>query len=395
MTVSLAALIIEETKETLYATGLRIATLVGVPVSSWRAGDPTRSLYHLESEVLSVLEKVVAGFIRSGFRDYATGDWLVINAKQTYNVDVPDASYASTTVVLTNTKGGDFTFEPGDVVVQNSSTKKTFTSKSGGHLGPAGGGSDTLSIDIVADEPGSASSSAAGEIDTLVTTFLGVTVTNATAAIGQDVQEESVTREQCTDKLESLSPDGPKGAYAFVARSPDLTGTNTIPRVRAYPDSDTGDVTIYLADASGGVTTTDRDLIEAAIVKWATPLCVTPTVLAATNHTVAVTYELWIYKSINKTSSEIEDDVEAALEQLFANAKIGGDIIPPAATGDFYKSLIESTIRGVYDGDANVGFASRPFRVSVTLPVSDVSLTNAEVPVLGAVTPTIHLVNDP
>lgn len=393
--IALANLLVQETKDKIYATALKIASNIGVPVSTWQAGDPTRSLYYLEAEVLSVLEAIVVGFISSAFRDYATGDWLKILAKQTYNVDVPDATYASTSLVLTNTKGGDFTLEPGDLVARNSATGKTYTSTSGGHLGPVGTIDASLTVTIVADEPGSASSSGAGEIDELVTTFLGVTCTNPVAAVGLDEQDPSVTKQQCLDKLSSLSPNGPGGAYEYVARTPALTGTQTIPRVREYGDADIGEVTIYLAGASGGVSSGDRALIEAAIVKWATPLTVTPTVLAATSVVVAVAYELWIYKSVNKTTAEIEADVEAALEQLFATRPIGGDIIPPAATGSFYKSLIESTIRGVYDASVTVGVAARPFRVSVTAPAGDTALTNGQVATLGTVTATIHLVADP
>src|SRR5262249_39771218 len=141
----------------------------------------------------------------------------------------------------------------------------------------------TLTITVIADEAGSGSSAGAGEIDTLVTTSLGVTCSNATAAVGTDEQDESVTRQQCPDKLGSLSPNGPVDAYRYVARNSALTGSTAITRVRAYPDSDTGDVLVYLAGPSGAISSADRALAETAIADWATPLCITPTVSSATN----------------------------------------------------------------------------------------------------------------
>ncbi len=384
MTTSLATLLVEETKAVIYTYALNIASAVGLPVTSWRAGDPTRSLFHLESETLARLEKVVVGYIGSGFLDYATGTWLKIKAEQDFNVTVPEATAATTDVVLTNTGGGLYTIEAGDLTLKNSTSGKTYHNTSGGTL--AAGPGTTLTISVEADEAGSDGSAAAGEIDELVTSLLGVTCTNATAAVGIDEQDDDTTRQQCRDKLGSLSPNGPKEAYSYVARNAELTGTNAVTRVRVYPDSDSGDVTIYLAGPGGAVVEDDRALVEEAIATWATPLTITPAVLSASALVIAITYELWIYASVNKTADEIEEEIEAALESMFAVRPIGGDIVPPATTGKLYKSMIESTIRSVF---------SEAFRVSVTLPAGDTSMTNAQVATLGTVTATINLVTDP
>lgn len=384
MVVSLASLIVEETKEVIYNTGIAIARTIGLPVDTWQAGDPSRSLYHVTAELLSSLEGTAAGYIRSGFLDYASGDWLKILADQVYGVTVPAATYASTTVTLTNGGGGYYEIDAGDLTFKNSTTGKTYRNTTGGIL--ASGPATTLDVDVTADEAGSDSSAAATEIDELVTQLLGVTCSNATAATGTDEQDEAVTRAQCRAKLDTLSPNGPKGAYDFVAKDPDLAGTSACTRSRTYSDSDTGDVTVYLAGPSGAVAEADRALIEDAILDWATPLCITPTVLSATNVTVDVTYALWIYKSVNLDATEIETAIETALEEMFADRPIGGDIIPPATTGKMYRSLIESTIRGVYP---------QAFRVSVTVPTGDTDIDNGEVAALGTVTATINLVVDP
>lgn len=384
MALTLASLIVQETKEKIYEYGLAIATALNLPVSSWQPGDPTRSQFHLESETLAKLEEVNVGYIRSGFLDYAEGDWLKIGAKQVYNVDVPEATYATTSVILTNNGGGLYTLLPGDVTLKSTVTGKTYRSTTGGTLSPGPG--TTLTITVVADLPGSSSSAGAGEINSLVTSLLGVTCSNPTAAIGLDDQDKSTTLAQCRDKLGNLSPNGPKEAYSYVARNRDLTGTAGVTRVRVYPDSTTGTVTIYLAGPSGGVSSPDRALVEAAILKWATPLCITPSVLSASNVVVPVTYELWLYNSANRTSAQAQAEILKALQTLFAARPIGGDIIPPALTGAVYQSLIESAIRAVYP---------QAFRVAVYAPAVDTPLGNGDVAVLGTVTGTINLIADP
>lgn len=381
--LSLASLLIEETKAAIYETALKVAENVGLAVSTWQPGDPTRSLYHLEAELLSKLEEVVVDFIKSGFLDYAEGEWLKILAEQVFNVIVPDATFATTSVVLTNTSSNTYAgIEPGDLTFKNATSGKTYRNTTGGDL--LSGPGTTLTVTVVADEAGSESSAAAGEINEIVSGPLGVTCTNPTAAIGANEQDAATTRQQCRDKLGSFSPNGPRDAYRYVARNPKLTGTNSVTRVIDYPDSDTGDVLVYLASGSGGVSSADRALVEAAILKWATPLCITPTVASAVPVTIAITYELWVYRSVNKTAAEIKEEVEEALEAMFTLLPIGGDAITPGS-GFLYHSKIESTIKGLYP---------EAFRCVVSTPAGDTSMAENAVPALGTVTATINLVVD-
>lgn len=379
---SLASLLVRQTKAQILEAGLAICRTLGLPVTTWQAGDPTRALFNYEAEFLSTLEEVVLGYVASGFLDYASGIWLKILAEQVYGVEVPEATFGTTTVDLTNAGDEDFSFDPGDILFRsNVDNAITYRSTTGGSLTPGG----TLTVNVEATVAGSASSVGANELE-LATALSGVTGTNPTAATGIDEQDEATTRQQCRDKLDALSPNGPRGAYSYVARSRTLTGTTAITRVRVFSDSDTGDVDVILAGPSGAVAGPDVALVEAAILKWATPQCITPNVVSATPVTVPVTYQLWIYAASNKTSAEIQADIAAALATMFASRPIGGDIVSPATTGKLYKSLIESTIRGVFP---------EAFRVSVSLPAGDVDLTNTQVAVLGAVNATISIEVDP
>jgi uncharacterized phage protein gp47/JayE len=382
--VSLSTLVIQETKAAIYAKGLQVGAALGLPVTSWTAGDPTRSLYHFVAEVLSVVEPVVVLFIESGFLDYAVGDWLSLKAEQDYDVERVAATFATCTVRLSNSKGGQYTFEVGQLVAKNTTTGKLYRNTTGGTL--ASGPGTTLDLEFEAEEAGSDSSAAVTEIDELVTVYPGVTCSNTTVAVGVDQEADDALRDRCRDKLGSLSPNGPRDAYSYVAKSLELTGTAGVTRVRVYDDSDTGDVTVYLAGPAGAVSTDDLNAATDAIADYATPLCITATVANATEVTVAVTYQLWVYASDSRTTAEIEEAVEDALEALFARQPIGGDQIIPGGSGYLYQSHIAATIRAA---------SSYAFRVSVAAPAGDTLLTAAQVAVLGTVTATITVVADP
>lgn len=382
--LTLSDLLSQETRATIYAKGLSVATALGLPVTSWTAGDPTRSLYHFASEVLSTVEGVIVLYVGSAFLDFAETKWLTVLAKQVYNVDRVSATVATCTVRLTNSKGGVYTFAAGDVRVKSSTTGATYRNTSTGTL--TSGPGSTLDLTFAADVAGSDSSAGLAEIDEMVTVYPGVTAENTTVAVGVDEELDEDLRERCRNKLGSLSPNGPRDAYSFVALSPDLTGTSEPTRCRVYPDSDTGDVLVYVAGAAGAVSAGARTAVEDAIVRWATPWCVTPTVLSATNVVVAVTASIWVYAEDSRSDTEIEAAAEALLEQMFARRPIGGDIIPPATTGNLYTSLVESTLREV---------STYAFRVDMSAPAANVAITNSEVAALGVVTITVNVVDNP
>ena len=106
MAISLADLMVRQTKASIYAMGLSVAQSLGLPVTSWQPGDPTRSLYHLASEMLAKLEEVVALYVAAGFLDTATGDWLTFLASEVFGVDRVESTFAGTNVTLTNAGGG-------------------------------------------------------------------------------------------------------------------------------------------------------------------------------------------------------------------------------------------------------------------------------------------------
>jgi len=382
---SLANLLIQETKAAIYARGLAVATALGLPVTSWVAGDPTRSLYYYLAEVLSTLEVMVAGYVSSGFLDYATADWLTILADQSFNVQRIDATFAGTPVTLTNGGGGIYVIAPGDVVVKSSTNGKTYTNTSGGTLGSS---PHTLTLDFTADESGSASTAFAGQIDTLVTGLISVTCSNAAAALGLDAEPDQALRDRCRAKLGTLSPNGPADAYNFIVRdSTRISIPLEITKSRTISDSTTGNVTVYVGGASGAVSGAAVIAAQSAVQQWSSPLCITPTVVNCVSLPVAVTYEIWLYAAVGETDAAITSKVYNDLLTMFAARPIGGDIIAPATTGALYQSLISATIRASYPTTA--------FRVAVTAPAGDTALAINQIAQLGTVTGTTHIQVNP
>ena len=380
--MNLANLLVAKSRAYFYEAALSISNLIGLPVTSWQAGDPSRALFHAYAEAEEARDVLDAGYISSGFLDYAKGEWLRQHAAQQFGVLVPPATYASGNVVLSNPGGYTTTLDAGDLTFKNSTTGKTYHSTSGGLL--ASGPGTTLTVSFEADEPGSDSSAAAGEIDEMVTPLGSVTCTNPIAAIGVDEQSEDTTRAMCRARRGRATPNGPRDAYTDVALDPVLTGTSAITRARSFRSSAQGDVTVYLAGPSGAVAPADVLLVEEAILSNATPLCVTPLVLSCTAVVTPVSYSVWVYKRANLSPAEFRELAETVLEKLFAALPIGGDIIAPALTGKVYLSLLAAAIRSVSDD---------VFRVDMT--GSDTVLTNAQVAALGVVTGTVNIVRDP
>lgn len=358
---SLAQLLVQETTTAIYDRAIELATSVGLPVTSWQPGDPTRSLYHLLSRTLSSAEQIVVKYIAAGFLDHATGEWLILLAKQVYDVDAIEATRATCTCLLTNLGGGNYTFEPGDITAKT--TTATYHNTTGGTLSGVGA---TLSLEFESDDVGSNGSAAAHAITALDTSLPYITITNTTAALGLDKESDESLRIRCRAKLGMLSPTGPKDAYNYIATST----VSSVTRAKTVGDSAYGSVDVYVASTYGTVGQTDLTTITKAISQSVAPQCVSFRVNSAAVSTVIVNYQLWLYDTVGKTQAEIKAEVEAALIALFASRPIGGDVIS-GLSGAMYLSLIKRTIESVYPNHA--------FRVELTSPAADVVLAANEV----------------
>lgn len=390
--IELASLIARQTKAQILSAGLAVAQALGVPVTAWDVGNPTDAWFQFLTEILDALEGRVDGWIRSAFLDYASADtalydWLVIVAYQGFGYTARTATYATTSVELTNTGGGYYPLVAGQVTFQDPSTGATYHNTSGGVLDVGPG--TTLDVDVIADVAGSASSADPGALTVLVTALPGVTCTNAIAAIGTDAEPAASIVAGCRAKLTMMSPNGAADAYRYVATSAELTGITTVTSARVDGDSDTGIVDVLLAGPSMPISAGDITAVETAIVQTCKPVCHTPQVASATALVQNVTYEAWGYVSWGVTAADAHTAITTALQQWFVERPIAGDVIPPATTGTLDVNMIEAAIKAVRPDKIT--------RVIVTVPATGVAVGATQKPMCGTVTAAapFHFIPEP
>jgi len=360
----------------------------GAKTTAWKPGAVVRTLIAGVSIVLAAFSELAALVAAGGFLELAEGDWLTLLAEYVFGVERIGATFATGTVTLTNTSATPYSGGADDLIVQNSTTGATYRSTEAWSLDAAEGANDEIDVAVRAVEAGSDSTSPATDIDALVTTLSGVTVSNAAALTGTDEELDAALRTRCLERTGALSPNGPSDAYGYAARNAeDADGASIgVTRVATEAVGD-GTINVWVATASGEVTgtasnpATDLGAVAEAIYEQAEPLGIEAVVDTATALTVPVTYELWIYTSAGLTESEVEDLVEDALGALLSGTPIGGHYVDPDRY--VYLNDLISTIDAV-----------RPeiFNVDVTSPAADVAVDADEVPVLGTVTATVNLV---
>ena len=368
--MNVLTLLVAETAASILETGLQLAVAVGLPVTTWRVGDPTRALFKFVAEVLGAREEIAVLYAKSAFLSTAEDDWLTVVADEVYGVERTAASPATSTITLANGGGGYYDIGgAGGVVITVASSTSGATYHSTSALTLAGLGA-TGTVEVEADVEGSDGSAGEDEIDTMVTSLLGVSITASTAAVGVDAQDDSSLRAQCEATLGALSPDGPPDAYEFVACAVALTGAAEVTRAQSSADSATGDVTVWIASASGAASGASVTAVQAAIDEWATPLTVTATVAAATEVEVAVTATI----SGVDLPATIEADAEAAVAAMLATVPIGGLVA---------RSAIISALQVLA-----VAAGATSVSVALTVPAADVDLDDGEVATVGAVAVT-------
>lgn len=375
---------VDEVKTSIYAA----IAANGVDVTLWKPGAPTRTMIAGIAIVLAALSGLVALIARMGFLFLSQGDWLTQVAEHVYGVEREEATFATGEVTLDNAGGGVYSGGPGDLVFIRSTPtpQKTYRNTAAFSIAAFETG---VVVPIQAIEAGSDSNAQAGEIDDFETPLLGVTVTNVEAVVGLDEEDDPALQAKCSAKLGSLSPNGPRDAYAYVAIEAEREDGSSIgvTRVKTIPDG-LGLVDVYVADAGGEVSDAgDLATVDEAIQELAVPVGITAVVQSSTPVAIPVTYELWVRQG-SWTDAEIEEAVEEALTDLMASQPIGGVEISPLS-GRVYLSAIEAAIDATRINDVPIGVLKRV----VTLPVIDVVVDVDEAPVLGAVTVTaIHQV---
>lgn len=325
--LSVFVLLVRETADEIFDAALTLAELVGLPVTSWRAGDPTRTQLRAQAAKLAKSDEVVtelakACFITGPVGERAEGEWLKLRVADVYGVDPDEASFAAPTVMLDNAGGGLYEVDALSATFSSSVKGATFKNQATFTINPLATG---VAVLLVADAAGSAGSVGVDEVDTLVSpTLTGVTIAGSTASAGIDEQSEQGLIDQALATLGALSPNGPADAYEFVARSSGLTGIDGVTRAQSAGDASDGTVTVYVATTTAALSGPSVAAIQTAEDTWAQPLCTDATVVSGTPQTVDVT--------LTGVPAGAQDVTEAALDALFASIDFGGDVIVDALT---------------------------------------------------------------
>jgi uncharacterized phage protein gp47/JayE len=372
MALSFADLLETISLDTWKSTIISIAKAVGLKTENWVEGGYTRTLVALFAQLHKTAGDVVKIIAAGGLLDTATGDWLTLLAKNVFNVPRIEATYASAAegITLTNTGGGLFVYDAGDVIAAHSTTRKTYKSTSGGTLSPGVG--QTLKLDVIAEEAGSGSSANVGTITQLVTTSLGVTVTNTVALVGVDEESDEDLRERCRESVAALSIGGIKQAYAYYAKSAVRANGTAIgvTRVRVMTPPGDGTVDVYVAGPSGAVAGADVTVIQADFDEFVTPYGFDATAISAVNLDVAPTATVWIPAALGLSEAEAQQQIADALEAYVNALPIGGTVISPA-TGKIYWRALLAVIGGAIGGTIKAQLASE----------NDIDVDDDEVPV--------------
>ena len=352
--LALDSLLKPVTPDQAEASILAVAASLGLPVTAWQKGGVARSIILILATVYAGFSAVVAMAVGGGLLDYAVGGWLTLLVRNVYGVERIEATFATGAhaVQLTNAGGGLYVIAPDDLTFSATvgGEKKLYRNTSGGTLLPGPG--SVLLLDVQAVEVGAASSAVPGAIDTIETTLLGVTCTNLIAVLGQDVEADPALRERARESLGALSPNGPKAAYSYVAKSAKRADGSScgVTRVRIPTPPGDGSLIVYVASKTGAISGTIGDLatdlgrINADIQAKVVPEGVGPvTVVSAVEHPISPLADVYYLSSSGLTDSDVQSLANDALKEYFPKVPIGGYVIPPG-TGEVPSSALVTAI---------------------------------------------------
>lgn len=380
MTVSIEDLTTPVTRDQAKASIYQTLATVGVDTTSWKPGAVVRTMIAAVAILFAATTNLIAELAKSAFLELAVGSWLTLVARYVYGNERFEATFGTGKLTLVNSGGGIYDLDPGDLVVRNPDTDKTYTNVAVLHLGA----SATQTIDIIAQEAGADSTSTIGTIVSVVTGVpSAVSCSNPTAVVGTDEEEDEPLKIRCRDKLGARSANGPSDAHASIARNAKRADGSAIGvnRVRIVNDGK-GNGYFYLATPSGGVPgdaediSTDLGVINDQIQRQVAPLGFTAHTRSAVAYALDVSYSVWMLDTSNLTTAQVEQKIAAALGAYLKNIPIGGYVID-GEPGRIYLDGLRTAIKNA---------VPEIFHVALTVPATDIDLNVLEAPTIGTAT---------
>jgi uncharacterized phage protein gp47/JayE len=341
--MNLEELITPITEDQALETFLEALETLGVPARSWRRGAGPRVFLRVVARTFASYSQLIAAITRGGFLDYAAGHWLTLLARHVYGVERIPATFASGAVTFTNTGGGVFAEPAGQVTALWTVGRRSYVNTEPVVLGV--GATGTFAFQAV--EAGSASSVPATQINALETVMPHVTVSNAVALVGRDEEDDPTLRQRCLDRLASLSPNGPRGAYAFAVRSAVRSDGSAVDinRVRVSPASSVGIVTVTVAAPGGVPVASDLTAIRLRIDTVARPDSVRVDVGGASSLLVARSLTVWARSTPGLTEAAVKAAADRALLELGRDWPIGGIAKTAGGVGYLYADAVKGAVK--------------------------------------------------
>ena len=380
-TLDIDTLIKAATEDEIKADAYSIADSVELNTTAWQKLSPLRSVLAIVARIFSGFSTIQALINRSHYLDYAEGVWLTLLALYVYGVEREEATTATGQVTIDNTGGGLYTYDPGDLVLLNSTTKKTYVNTARVVINPLQTG---LAVEVMAQEAGFASTASPGQINAFVAASPLLSVTNAAAIVGENEETDPDLRDRCRDAQGALSPNGAAAAFRYLAKTKKLNGGVDVSRALVLPPLGNGTIRVVVASPSGTVpgTTSDATTDLGKLFLALNQLCVTAgyTLLLSSATTVTVTPDATIYvdSASGLTSPAAHDAALEALTDYVANLAIGG--IDFGSGGVVPFRSLEGVMRSSATGIVEAKLASE----------TNTALTTTQVAVLG--TPTLTVV---
>lgn len=359
-----------------------VLAIQGVDTTNWKTGAVVRALITAFSIILSALSIFVSLIAKSGFLATAEGEWLEWLAEKLYGTIRVQATFATTTLTLTNSGGGLYILDIGDLIVKNTNTDALYRNTAAVTINP----SSTATVEISAIEAGSANSALAGEITSLVTSLPGVACTNDSPAVGTDAEELSALKIRAGESLGAASPNGPQDAYNYFAKSAvDPNGVNYgIIETQVVP-SGYGDLTVYLRSASGDVPTPTVEAIDEIFQRNCVPIPVTVDTESCFPVPIDLIFTVWIPASAGYTEQAVKDAIQQTFTDFLLSYPIAGRIA--GVDQGLFLSEISAVIGRAVDAAGN----KLPiFRVEIADPVgTHIAYSDGDVAVPGTLTATV------
>lgn len=325
--ISIQQLLVSVSAAQFRQTMVNSLKTLGIPADQWRAGGIASSMLTVVSMTLEGLSSGLTTILQGFFLPTASGTTLQLLAFYMYGVTPPSATFASGNLTLTNFGGGVYTVGVGQFTALNPTTGVTYTNTAAFNLGAIGSPTASISVPVAANLQGSAGNAAPNTITQMVTTLLGVTITNPTSLIGIDPITDAALRQLCLNSLGVRSVRGPRTAYAYaiqIATNPVTGAPVNVNRWTISSASHTGLVTVVVASPDGAVDPNDLIGVVNSIEANARPDGITVSVFSASAVLYAPTLNVTAIAGVGITTTQIAAAIQTSLDTFMQSYPIGG-----------------------------------------------------------------------